>query len=56
MKPPKPLKQTHTSNAKTCSGDFYGTGFKNPVGKTIDSYLTPVLKGKDIGKAPRSLA
>lgn len=56
MKINKTLKQSHTSNSKIGSGDSYGTGVKNPVGKMKSSSLTPVLKGKDVGKAPRSLA
>jgi hypothetical protein len=48
-------KQAHTSNSKVGTGDYYGTGIKNPIGKSIVNMAMPSsLKTK--GKPPRSLA
>ncbi len=52
----KTSKFAHTSNRKIGSGDSYGTGVKNPVGKSRDVLgQSPIAKSK-IGKAPKSLA
>lgn len=51
---PKAPKFSHTSNSKMGSGDSYGTGVKNPVGK-MKSMLEP-MANKKTKKPPRSLA
>lgn len=58
IKPVKGLnKETHTSNNKTVSGDYYGTAIKNKVGRMIDSYpVEGEVSAKKIGKPPKSLA
>ena len=58
MKKPKSNKQTHTSNSKTGSGDYYGTGVKNKVGTIRDVFVPGVnpMSSKKIGKPPKSLA
>ena len=38
MKKPKPIKQAHAGSSPVGSGDYYGTGVKNPMGKTIRDY------------------
>lgn len=53
----KGLKQNHSSNSKIGKGDSYGTGVKNPMGKTLDSSMN--LKSaisKHLKKPPKSLA
>jgi hypothetical protein len=51
-------KEIHVSPTKVGSGDYYGTGIKNPIGRTRDSYvnMTGPSKSKRIGKMPKSLA
>ncbi len=60
MKTPKSmkgLKQAHTSNDKMGSGDYYGTGVKQKVGKVIESSMNfKDLPKKTLKKPPRSLA
>ena len=52
----KAPKFAHTSNSKIGSGNSYGSGVKNPVGKSRDVLgQAPLAKAK-IGKAPKSLA
>ena len=48
--------QAHTSKSSQGSGDLYGSGIKNPIGKSIRSYIEPVKAANKIGKAPKSLA
>ena len=53
----KPLKQAHTSNSKIGSGDYYGVGVRNPVGRVRENSMTfsspsPVK----MNKPPKSLA
>ena len=58
MKKVKGLKQAHTSNAKRGMGDAYGSGMKNPIGKSIDVFTSvtkPVSKIK-LKKPPKSMA
>lgn len=50
-------KNAHTANTKYGSGNFYGSGIKQPVGKSIVSQLdfrssTP----RSLKKPPKSLA
>jgi hypothetical protein len=56
MKKAKPSKEWHSSNKKMGMGDYYGSGIKNPIGKVRDSYMTPKMTSKKLGKAPKSLA
>jgi hypothetical protein len=56
MKKPKPLKNTHTSPSQKGMGDYYGTGVRNRVAKTVDVFTATPVKAKNIGKAPRSVA
>jgi len=46
--------ENHVSNTKQPSGDYYGTGVRNPVGKLRDTYVTDVMKPKKASK-PKSL-
>ena len=55
MKKPKGLKQTHTSNSPIGSGDYYGTGVKNPIGKSVRDYLNNPMKAKKM-TPPKSMA
>ena len=57
-KPPLP-KQIHTGKSdknKLGVGDSYGTGVKNPTGKSRDVTGMGILPAKGIKKPPRSLA
>lgn len=63
MKPLKPLKgdrvhsESHTEPTKYGMGDYYGTGFKNKMGRLRSDTpgYRPATK-KQLGKAPKSLA
>lgn len=59
VKTKKPVfAEAHTANTKVGSGDYYGSGFKNPVGKVRGSDavgLRPVTR-KQLGTKPRTLA
>ena len=52
----KAPKTAHTSNTKKGMGDYYGTGFKNPIGKPREIMAMKSKASKNLGKAPRSLA
>jgi len=53
----KPPKNFHTpSNNKSPGGTDMGEGVKNPMAKTVSSYLSPKSSSRKMGKAPRSLA
>lgn len=57
-KPPLP-KQIHTAKTdknKPGSGDYYGTGVRNPTGKSRDVTGMGILPAKSSKKPPRSLA
>lgn len=56
MKKIKGLKEAHTPNTKIGKGDHYGSGIKNPVGKSKEILGVNPLKPKKMGKAPKSLA
>jgi len=49
-------KESHTDSVVHGSGDFYGSGKKNPVGKNISSMLGNPATKKQIKKPPKSLA
>lgn len=58
IKNPKTAHESHSSNQKYGMGDYYGTGFKNSVGRMRDSSspgMNPVPL-KKLGKPPRSVA
>jgi len=48
--------EAHTAHTKYGMGDYYGTGFKAPVGRMRDSSVgyRPVTK-KQLGKPPKSV-
>lgn len=48
-------KGTMTKN-KCASGDYYGTGVKNPVGKIRYSYMDSSAKPNQLKKPPKALA
>lgn len=48
-------KGTMTKN-KCASGDYYGSGVKNPVGKMRDSYMNSPVKPIELKKPPKALA
>jgi hypothetical protein len=59
MKKIKANKESHVINSKYNTGDFYGTGIKQKVGRMREDMMLvgPPLKfGKTTGKAPKSLA
>lgn len=49
-------KGWHTPKSPKGSGDYYGTGVKQKVGKVIDGLGQKPLDQKKIKKPPRSLA
>lgn len=55
IKKTKSPKLFHTPNTQHGSGQFYGTGVKNPVVKPKEIMGVKASK-KGLGKAPRSLA
>ena len=56
MKKNKPLKQAHTSSSKFGMGDYYGTGIRNPMGKSSDVMGMEGVSSKKLKKPPKSLA
>lgn len=54
----KTNKQFHTSDVKTGSGDFYGVGIKQKMGKIRDMYTPGInpLSEKKLKTPPKSLA
>lgn len=53
----KTYAEAHAPNTKFGSGDYYGTGFKQPLGKMRDTYMgdKPKMK-KSLLKPPKKLA
>ena len=56
VKTTKPVKQSHSSSAKTGTGDFYGSGVRQKVGKMIDGYGMMEVPKSKMKKPPKSLA
>lgn len=57
MKPPKPLKNAHTSNSKYGMGDNYGTGIKAKLGKMRDDSMgLNAVTPKRLKTPPKNLA
>ena len=58
IKNPKKSQEAHSSNRKFGMGDYYGTGYKAPLGKMRDTSspgMNPVPMSK-LRKPPKSLA
>lgn len=50
-------KEWHASNAKTGSGDYYGTGIKQKQGRIRDDYMGTIsMTPEKLKKPPKSLA
>ena len=56
MKSLKPAQPAHTSRSKIGSGDYYGTGIKQKVGRMREDYLNDIIKPSKLKKPPKSLA
>jgi len=56
MKQNKKVKQWHSSQDKTGSGDFYGTGVKQKMGRSRTNYLDDIIKPSKMKNVPKSLA
>ena len=58
MKPIKGIKhkEAHVAPTKYGMGDYYGTGIRNPIGRSIDVFGENEGKPKNLGKPPKSLA
>jgi hypothetical protein len=57
MKKNKPAQNVHANNTQYGSGDYYGTGIKQPVGKMRESAMDYGLSmPTSVKKAPRDLA
>jgi len=52
----KPRKNAHTSSMKKGMGDYYGSGVRNPIGKSIDVFPEKAPRSKGVKKPPKSLA
>jgi hypothetical protein len=49
-------KTAHTSSSKVGSGDFYGSGIRNKMARTIENMVEmPMPKGK-MKRPPKTLA
>lgn len=56
MKKSKVNKTWHGSNSPYGSGDYYGTGIKQKVGRVRQDFLdNQPISSKKIGKSPKSL-
>ncbi len=55
MKKNKSSRNAHTSNSPRGMGDFYGSGIRNPMGRSMDIMGLDYSKRK-VGKPPRTLA
>lgn len=53
---PKFNKNAHTPNTKFGMGDYYGTGIKNKMGRSIDIMGLSPTNPKKMKKPPKSLA
>ena len=51
-----PKKEWHASSAKTGSGDYYGTGFRQKVGKMRSGYMDNPMPGVKTKIPPKKLA
>lgn len=51
-----PSSRGTMTKTKCASGDYYGTGVKNPVGKVRDSYIGSPASSKQVKKPPKALA
>ena len=56
MKKIKASKTAHTSDSKVGRGDYYGTGVRNKVGRTIDVMGMKTLSKSKLKTPPKSLA
>ena len=56
MKKAKPIKQFHSSSQKVGSGDFYGTGIKQKMGRQRTDYLNDIIPNNKMKNVPKSLA
>ena len=56
MKSVKANKQFHSSNDKIGKGQSFGTGIKNPVGKSKEVMGIKLITKSQTGKPPKSLA
>jgi hypothetical protein len=56
MKKPKQSREAHSSGSRAGSGDYYGVGLKQPMGKMRSDYFNDIIDDKKIKKPPRSLA
>ena len=48
--------ESHVSKTKYGSGDFYGTGIRNPIGKVRDVMGMKATNPKKLKNPPKSLA
>jgi hypothetical protein len=56
MKKARPTKSAHTPKTKIGSGDYYGTGIKNKIGRIIDVTGYNDIPKSKLKKPPKSLA
>jgi len=55
MKSTKAVKQWHTPSSQKGTGDYHGSGIKNPVGKIRAVFPVNYSEPKSMGKNPKSL-
>ena len=56
MKKERRTPEWHAPRSPKGSGDFYGQGIKNPVGKVVRNYMDSPIGSKNLGTPPKSLA
>lgn len=49
-------KEWHAPKSPVGSGDYYGTGIKQPVGKPVRSYLTDTISKSELSTPPKKIA
>jgi hypothetical protein len=56
MKKVKGNREFHVPNTKKGTGEFFGVGVKNNIGKSLQNSIVPKMGNKKLGKPPKSLA
>lgn len=53
----KSHRESHSSGSPVGSGDYYGTGIRQPIGMVRRDYMnSQKFTSKSLGKPPKSLA
>jgi hypothetical protein len=49
-------KETHAPRSQVGTGDYYGSGIRQKVGRVRNSYMVPKESNEKLNKPPKSLA